>query len=91
MASLNGRKDDAIARLKSQIQFSATLDFYCTVRLEVELLRLTYDDNPSEVLGPATALRGRLAEARAVPLVERIDGVITRCRAALGEDGAAIG
>jgi tetratricopeptide (TPR) repeat protein len=84
-AALNSRIHEALTRLEAQTEFSASLDFYCAARLEVEVCRLKAAHDPTAVLMVAEPLRCRLQRARAVPLVERLDGIITRCRSAISD------
>jgi tetratricopeptide (TPR) repeat protein len=85
MAMTAGRPREAVDRLTGQLVHSDHLDFYSSARLEIELLRFQGPDDPASTIRQATALRHKLAHAKAIPLVERIDGVITRCRAAMAE------
>lgn len=80
IAIIDGRTAEAENRLKEQIEFASSLDYYCAARLKTEMLALQCLGNPEETLIAAEELRYHLARAKAVPLVIRIDGIIARCR-----------
>lgn len=82
MAELEGRSKEAIARLNARAADYLDRDFFCAARMEVEKLRLLLSESPSSVLQSGFALRVKLMNARARPLVDRLDGILTRASAA---------
>jgi tetratricopeptide (TPR) repeat protein len=85
MGVIGGRHVESIDRLSQQLNYSSRLDFYGAARIEIELLRHRGKDRPNATMERALALRLELQRARAVPLVERLDGIITRCRSAISD------
>jgi tetratricopeptide (TPR) repeat protein len=85
MGLIDGRRDEVVCRLERKVREFRPRDFYCASRMEVEALRILSQDEPERALPRAEELRPRLAEARARPLVERVDRIITRCRSRAAE------
>ena len=85
MAAVGGSAEDAVERLNAQLSLVSPNDFFGKARMEIEAMSLEWRTDTGRTLERATELRTRLARARAVPLVEKLDGIIARCRAESAE------
>lgn len=82
IAEIEGRSTEAVARLTARASEYLDRDFFCAARMEVEKLRLLLPHSPSAVWEAGVALRQTLVVARARPLVDRLDGILTRASTA---------
>lgn len=78
MALFGGDVDEALRRLAAKVESFRKVDFYCASRMEVEYVRLLTHRDARLAQQMAAGLRLRLAKARARPLVERLDSIMTR-------------
>lgn len=78
MSAIGGNRSRAARELEDHSEDSLHFDYYCSARIKVEYLRVLAPEEPRQVLEIAQRLRRELAKARAVPLVERLDGLIAR-------------
>lgn len=79
MSMIDGNTIQAEVRLNQRVETFWPRDFYCAARMKVEHLRLMARRSPESTVEDAKNLRVTLAAANAVPLVERLDRIITKC------------
>ncbi len=84
MAVIDGNAEAAERRLLEQVSTFANRDFYCSARMDVERIRISIAHSPKAALAEAQGLRERLAKARAIPLVDRVDRLLEKCLSRLG-------
>lgn len=80
MSAIDGEVAAAERRLTQKIEEFVDRDFYCMSRMKVELIRSIASHSPYRALEDAESLRPLLSKAQAVPLVERVDRIVSRCR-----------
>jgi len=78
LASLEGRRSEAVARLSNVIDAYGNREACCRIRLLVERARLLAKTDPNAAYDAAVDARNRAAVAGAVPLRERAEAIIGR-------------
>lgn len=78
MNVMKGNREAAMERLSTALRVYEQRDTLCRARIEAEFIRNLLKQDPASARKKACDLREALSHSGAVPLLERIDGLITR-------------
>lgn len=78
MYALSGRQEEAVVRLGRTADRNWARNFFCAARISLERYRFLLLADPALVIAEAATLRPRLVEAKAHPLIERLDRLVAR-------------